>query len=144
MKRRLPVLGLVAGLVGPAAAFADAPAQFKAKFVVPAGNSSSCALVTTVPADKRLVIEFVSSLARPLGLSGAATASQLKIVLDGVTVYHELDQRPVDATSNARVSQSLKLTAGAGTLVEFCAGRGNGVDTLNVNVSLAGTLADVP
>jgi hypothetical protein len=131
------------GLLGTAVR-AEEPVQFKHKFTLPSGTSTSCETVASVPAGKNLVALFASAKMRPWGSSGLATASQLKIFLGATVAFHELDTQPIAGTTQSRVSQSFRLVAGPGTDVAFCASRLSTADTMDVQVTLAGTLVDIP
>ncbi len=127
----------------------DNPARqpFETNQSCSAGGALGCQLSFTVPAGKRLVIEYASMHASiPVG-----EVAELSIVTSvaGTFVEHVLPLTPPSVPFAAgglvaRVGQVVRLYADPGTVVFVNVGRSGVGSPTNFSVSISGHLVDVP
>jgi len=140
----LAALALLAPLV-PAEAKGgkDVPFQASASFLVGDGFSEVCSVLTTVPAGRQLVVEYVSAVLRPPFGQQSRLASVTTFV-GGAIAYHQVRAQPTGVFNESVVAQVVRLNAEAATAVNFCASRDAHTGDMNVLVTLAGVLVEAP
>jgi hypothetical protein len=125
-----------------AAQAAETPFQEKLTLSVPDGFTSACTTLYTVPADKRLVIEFASAFTSPS--SGQTSRSlTLRTTVGGKWVNHHLPM-PLQTANDYIAAQVVRLYADPNTLVTACGARNVGTGSMSVVIGISGLLVDVP
>jgi hypothetical protein len=121
----------------------DQPFQAGTLLSVPAGQLLGVATITTVPAAKRLVIEFVSTLVL---LPAAQHVVELSLQSPPGTYSHYLTPVPVGRngpTDEFVASQPLRLYANAGQQVQVALSRTGSNGAASARVTISGVLVDV-
>jgi hypothetical protein len=122
----------------------DQPFQAGTLVSVPNGQLLGVAVVTTVPAGKRLVIEFVSAL---VFVPAAQHVVELSLQSPPGSYSHYLTPVPLGRNGlndEFVASQSLRLYANAGQRVQVAVSRTGSNGPASALVSLSGVLVDVP
>jgi len=118
------------------------PFQATGQFTLGANYSEVCASVATVPAKKRLVIEYVSATVGPVQQGTSIRLVQLKTRLAGQesVLYHDITQN-FAGSLELLFGQLVKLYADDD--VTLCVARtGNVLSTLPVSSTISGYLVD--
>jgi hypothetical protein len=126
---------------------ADSPAlqpfQQDAVLTLPDGFSGSCPILATVPAGKRLVIEYVTARATVPG-GQKLRMFQLKIFQNGDSAYHHLAANETGIFNEWIAAQQVRLYADPSTPVDLCIYRSGWAGNLQVSASVSGYLVDIP
>jgi len=124
----------------------DAGQPFQASAgMVQSGTNVSTLTVATVPAGKRLVIEWVSMTAQvPPGQHAEIMEITTSSGSGGASHAFVIHQQPNAVVGDAlfRVNQSLRLYANAGTQVSALFRRNTGAGTANFHLSISGYLVN--
>ncbi len=113
-------------------------------FTLPDNFSEVCSPLTTVPAGKRLVIEYISGKASFPAADQKLRHLSIRTTLNGNLVYHYLAPTPTGVFNEYVAAQQVRLYADANTLPHICLGRGNLNDgVVSVHVSISGYLIDM-
>jgi hypothetical protein len=125
----------------------DSPArqafQQKLNFNLADGFSEVCMPIATVPAGKRLVIEYVSARVTIPG-GHKLRAMNVFTNLNGDFAYHHLMPTPTGVFNEYVVGQQVRLYADPNTQVNICASRDNGDGIAPVLATISGYLVDLP
>jgi hypothetical protein len=141
LRSTIPVAVLILGAAG--AALAEEPFQAKVSLTIPAGVLEDCPALATVPAGKRLTIEYVAAgLKAPIGQK--PWLQMIGTTLGGVHAFHMLNTETTGFQNNYVVAQPVRLYADPGTSVGFCFHRTTSNGELFIYASLSGVLTDVP
>jgi hypothetical protein len=117
--------------------------QQKLNFNLADGFSEVCMPIATVPAGKRLVIEYVSA---KVTIPGGHKLRALNVFtnLNGDFAYHFLAPTPTGVFNEYVAAQQLRLYADPNTQVNICASRDNGDGIAPVQATISGYLVDLP
>jgi hypothetical protein len=123
------------------------PFQHSAEFSTSVGVGSGFITITTVPAGKRLVIEFVS--VDVFNFAGSPVHSvYITTTTAGVTTYHRfvLFGQGLDAFGNgvSAAAQQVRLYADPGTTVSGSLTRSGSVGTAEAGFHISGYFVDLP
>lgn len=129
---------LAAMAVGAAA---DEPFQANVLFTVPPGLNARCASLTTVPLNKRFVIEHLSASIDPDG-GPDPYLFELRTHTGSTWAWHEI----LLAEQGPRwiVSQALRLYSEANDNLPACVYRLGTTNQMGVAITVSGVLVDVP
>jgi hypothetical protein len=144
--KALACLFVFAAAISVRPAFADDPKNaFQAvqQFVLPPNYSEVCASVANIPANKRLVIEYVSASVGPVPSGTQVRFVQLKTSIGKTPALHNISQDFVGPLE-LMFGQMVKLYSDYG--VSMCVARvGQIVDTqLPVIATISGYMVDMP
>jgi hypothetical protein len=119
------------------------PFQQKMNFNLADGFSEVCMPIATVPAGKRLVIEYVSA---KVNIPGGQKLRALNVFtnLNGDFAYHFLVPTPTGAFNEYVAGQQVRLYADPNTQVNICASRDTGDGIAPVQATISGYLVDLP
>jgi hypothetical protein len=119
------------------------PFQQKLNFNIADGFSEVCMPIATVPAGKRLIIEYVSAR---VTIPGGHKLRALNVFthLNGDFAYHHLVPTPTNVFNEYVVGQTVRLYADPNTQVNICAARDNGDGIAPVLATISGYLVDLP
>jgi hypothetical protein len=120
------------------------PFQAQAQFAIPTGDSAITFVIATVPAGKRLVIEYATVLAE----AGAGTlGARIQTTADGNFAAHHLvlaGQGPLFGVPAFTASQTMRVYADPNTAVTGIVNRSETTGTAGGQVSISGHLVDIP
>ncbi len=120
--------------------------QATASFTIGIGFSEVCSAIATVPAGKRLAVEYAGATVGPMAAGESVRHVQLRTKLDtGTSVFHNLVTNPPNLFNEVLVGELVRIYGDPTATVDMCVARGTSTaDAVSVIGTVSGFLVDLP